>query len=156
MNRILRILRVAFNLREGGVIQYKIAYYRDLYDGYNSTNGDELDAAVKQYFDDKNPTQCGWEYIGGFSKDILIQYLSGFCSKNIPLVISASLDGLTYLEKDELVQKGTDFPDAKKKVTLFYRCTAVEDDVEKEVRVALDYRIYLQRSGTIHPYLPEE
>ncbi|MBL7934519.1 MAG: hypothetical protein JNM51_01770 [Bacteroidia bacterium] len=157
MTKILRILSVAFNQKKQGVLRFKIVYYRDHYIGYELENGDELDVAIKNYFVEKNPTQCLWEYYGAFNANIPTIHFAGFCPKNIPLIISASILDLTDREKETLVEKGTIFPNIDKHVTLFYRCNLSEEDfnwklLPTEIRLAINHTKYNDLSQKIHLY----
>ncbi len=157
MNRILRILFVSKNQNKIGVFRFKIVYFRDLYRGYDADAGDELDLAIKAYFDATNPTQCFWEYVGTHDDSVTTRYLNSFCQRNIPLVLSASISGLTSIEMQNLLDSGKVFPDVNRIISLFYRCTLKPEDVNWRllptfIKLAMNHDTYQVHGNTIHPF----
>ncbi len=157
MNQVIRILAFVKRLKDSN-LRYKIAYRRTVYNGYDIQNGDELDKAILDYFNDKNPTTIGWEFIGIDTGNLnLTHILNTFTPRNIPLIITPRLDGLNEIELDNLQVNNTTFPVQNKLVTLFYR-TNMDDTHDNwvwlptEVRVNINYKIYIQQAQTIYPF----
>jgi len=157
MNQVIRILAFVKCLKDSN-LRYKIAYRRTVYNGYDNQNGDELDNAILDYFNDKNPTTIGWEFIGIDTGNLnLTHILNTFTPRNIPLIITPRLDGLNEIELDNLQVNNTTFPEQNKLITLFYRSNM--DDTHDnwvwlptEVRVNINYKIYIQQAQTIFPF----
>jgi hypothetical protein len=157
MNQVIRILGFVKRLRNGN-LRYKIAYRRTIYNGYDSQNGDELDQAIFEYFDDKDPTAIGWECIEIDNGTLdLTHILNTFMPKNIPLIISPRLDDLNAMELDDLQMSNTTFSIQNRQVTLFYR-TNMNDKHENwvllptGVRININYKRYIPLAQTIFPY----
>ena len=56
MNQAIRILAFVKQLKDSN-LRYKIAYRRTIYYGYNILNGDELDYAIYNHFNQIGPQQ---------------------------------------------------------------------------------------------------
>lgn len=157
MNQVIRILAFVKRLKDSN-LRYKIAYRRTVYNGYGIQNGDELDQAIFDYFNQKDPTTIGWEYIGLDTGNLdLSQILNTFTPRNIPLIISPRLDSLSAIELDNLQVNNTTFPVQNRLVTLFYRSN-MDDTHENwvwlptEVRININYQIYIQQAQTVFSY----
>ncbi len=154
MNQVIRILAFVKRLKDSS-LRYKIAYQRTVYNGYDIQNGDELDRAIFDYFNDKKPTTIGWEFIDIDTGNLNLSHiLNTFTPRNIPLIITPRLDGLNEIELDNLQVNNTTFPVQNRLVTLFYRSNM--DDTQEnwvwlptEVRVNINYKIYIQQAQTI-------
>lgn len=157
MNQVIRILAFVERLKDSN-LRYKIAYRRTVYNGYDIQNGDELDKAILDYFNDKNPTTIGWDFIGIDTGNLnLTHILNTFTPRNIPLIITPKIDGLNEIELDNLQVNNTTFPVQNKLVTLFYRSNMdnTHDNwvwLPIEVRVIINYKIYIQQAQTIFPF----
>jgi hypothetical protein len=157
MNQVIRILLFVKRLRDSN-LTYKIAYRRELYNGYEFQNGDELDQAIFNFFNDKQPTTIRWEVSEIDTENLnLSHFLNTFTHKNITLIINSSLDGLSAMELDNIQMNHTIFPIQNKEVTLFYRSILNETHenwlwLPTDVRISVNAKIYIQRSQTIFPF----
>lgn len=155
MNQIIRILYFVKGLRNS-TLRYKIAYRRTVYNRYDIQKGDELDQAIFDYFNQKEPTTIGWEY---FEIDTgnLTHILNTFTPRNIPLIISPRLDGLSGIDLDNLQINYTTFREQNRLVTLFFRSN-MDDTHENwiwlptDIRITLNYKMYIPLAQTIFPY----
>ena len=158
MNQVIRILSFVKRLRDSN-LRYMIAYRRTAYNGYDIQNGDELDQTIFDYFNQKTPTTIRWEFIGLDTGNInLTHILNTFTPRNIPLIIiTPRLDSLSAMELDSSQVNNTTFPLLNRLVTLFYRSN-MDDTHENwmwlptEVRININYKIYIQQAQTIFPY----
>lgn len=157
MRQAIRILLFIKRLRDSN-IRYMIAYRRTIYNGYDIQNGDDLDKAIFNYFNEKQPTTIRWEFAGIDTGNLNLSHiLSTFTPKNIPLIIIASLDGLNAIELDNIQVNNITFPVQNKEVTLFYRSNMDETHenwlwLPTDIRISLNAKIYLQLSQTIFPF----
>lgn len=157
MKQAIRILLFIKRLRDSN-IRYMILYRRTIYNGYNVQNGDDLDQAIFNYFNDKQPTTIRWEFTDIDTGNLNLSHiLNTFTSKNIPLIITASLDGLNTIELDNIQVNNTTFPVQNKEVTLFYRSNMDETHenwlwLPTDIRISVNAKIYLQLSQTIFPF----
>jgi hypothetical protein len=157
MNQVIRVLAFVKRLKDSN-LRYKIAYRRTVYNGYDIQNGDELDNAILDCFNDKKPTTIGWKFIGIDSGNLnLTHILNTFTPRKIPLIINPRLDGLNEIELDNLQVNNTTFQVQNKLVTLFYGSNM--DDTHNnwawlptDVRVIINYKIYIKQAQTIFPF----
>jgi hypothetical protein len=156
MNQAVRILAFVKRLRDSN-LRYKIAYRRTVNNGYNVQNGDELDQAIYDYFNQKGPTTIDWEYICIDTGNLnLATILNTFTPRNIPLIISPSLGSLSAMELDNLQVNNTTFSTQNRLVTLFYRSNMDNTHenwvwLPTEVRININYKRYIQLAQTIFP-----
>lgn len=157
MNQVIRILSFVQRLRDSN-LRYKIVYRRVNYNGYNIENGDELDQAIFDYFNQKKPTLINWEFVGIDTGNLnLTHVLNTFTPLNIPLIITASLDNLTTIELDYIQSNNITFQIQNAQVTLFYRSNVdVTHEnwiwLPSEVRFSFNFKTYKQFAQTIIQY----
>jgi|YelNatPaOPRAMG01_1025707.scaffolds.fasta_scaffold45020_2 hypothetical protein len=157
MNQVIRILAYIKRVRDFN-LRYKIAYRRAIYNGYDVQNGDEVDQAIYDYFNQKETTKIGWEYIGIDTGDLnLTNILNTFTPRNIPLIIWPSLDGLSAMELDNLQVNKTTFPTQNRLVTLFYRSNMDNTHenwewLPTQIRININYKRCIQLAQTIFPF----
>lgn len=159
MRKSIRVLSMVFTFRSGQPnLRYKIAYHRNIYNGDDIQNGDILDQVIYDFFKALNPKQIGWELIQLDMGQDLNHLFVGFNSRNIPLIISANLNGLNTIEIQNLADADITFTNQHRELTLFCRKIMDENDYYKpllpdEVRVSLLNNLYVQKAQTIHSYL---
>jgi hypothetical protein len=157
MNQVIRILLFVKRLRDSN-LRYMIAYRRTVYNTYDIQNGDELDQAIFDYFNDKKPTVIRWEFVEIDTGNLnLAHILNTFTPGNIPLIITPRLDGLNEMELENLQVNNTTFQVQNKLVTLFYRSNLDKTHenwvwLPTEVRININYKIYSQWTKTIFPF----